>query len=96
MLIIVLSMIAALGLGAGTWMVVMAMTAPHPEVGVITALAIGSIPLAIGTIALGAVAIVLAIERAAREQIAAIHRGTEATLHVARIVVPAGSGTSNA
>lgn len=73
MLIIALSMIATLGLGAGTWMVV----------------------AAIGAVALGAVAIVLAIERAARAQIAAIHRGTEATLHVAKILVPAGTTTGN-
>ena len=96
MLIIVMSMIATLGLGAGTWMIVAAMTAPHPDVGgIITALAVGSIPFAIGTVALGAVAIVLAIERAAREQIAAINRGTEATLHVARNLVPAGAVTSD-
>lgn len=96
MLIIALSMIATLGLGAGAWMVVAAMMAPHPDPGgVITALAVGSIPFAIGTVALGAVAIVLAIERAARAQIAAIHRGTEATLHVAKILVPAGTATGN-
>jgi hypothetical protein len=96
MLIIALSMIATLGLGAGTWMVVAAMMAPHPDPGgVITALAVGSIPFAIGTVALGAVAIVLAIERAAREQIAAIHRGTEATLHVAKILAPAGTATGS-
>lgn len=96
MLIIVLSMIATLGLGAGTWMIVMALTVPHPDAGgVITALAVGSIPFAIGTVALGAVAIVLAIERVARAQLAAINRGTEATLHVARSLAPAGSVTSN-
>jgi hypothetical protein len=73
MLIIALSVIATLGLGAGTWMVA----------------------AAIGSVALGAVAIVLAIERAARAQIAAIHRGTKATLHVAKILVPGGAATGN-
>jgi hypothetical protein len=96
MLIIILSMIATLGLGSGIWMIVAAMMAPHPAVGgIITALAVGSIPFAIGTFALGAVAIVLAIERTAREQIAAINRGTEATIHVARVLVPAGAVAGN-
>jgi len=44
----------------------------------------GSVPFAIGTIALGAVAVMTTIEQAARDQIAAINRGTEVAINEAR------------
>ncbi|HEX7840710.1 MAG TPA: hypothetical protein VF469_24705 [Kofleriaceae bacterium] len=85
MLTIILSMIGVLGLGAGIWTVASALSAPRTDAfSLVAALAAGSVPFAIGTIALGAVAIVLAIEKASRDQIAAINRGTEVAINEAR------------
>src|SRR5262249_48057785 len=78
MLNILLSMIGALGLGVGVWTVWAAVTAPHHnEIGVAMAILYGSIPFAIGVVALGAIAVVLAVERAARDQVYAINRLSE-------------------
>jgi hypothetical protein len=85
MLIIILAMIATLGIGAGIWTVVSVVSAPRTDaLSLVAALAAGSVPFAIGTIALGAVAIVLAIEKASRDQVAAINRGTEVAINEAR------------
>ncbi len=81
----VLIVIALLGLGAGIFTVAAASkSASSDPLGLAIALVYGSIPFAIGTIALGAVAIVGAVEQAAREQIAEINRGTEVALNEAR------------
>jgi hypothetical protein len=77
MLVVVLAVIAVAGCGFGVWMVASVAAAPHTgELDVVIALAYGSVPFAIGTIALGAVAIALAIQRAARDQVHAVDRLT--------------------
>lgn len=81
-----LIVIALLGLGAGLFTVAAAADAARRDpLGFAVALVYGSIPFAIGTIALGAVAIVGAIQHASREQVMAINRGTEVAINEARL-----------
>jgi hypothetical protein len=85
MLVVLLSFVALLGMGGGIWMVVATVAAHRTDaLTIVASLGIASVPFAIGTVALGAVAIVLAIERAASDQVAAIERNTEAFINEAR------------
>ena len=85
MLVLLLSFLGLAGMGAGIWMVGSAFATPRANaLDVVFALAAGSIPFLIGTVALSAVAIVLAIEKAARAQIAAVNHGTEVFINEAR------------
>lgn len=85
LLSLLLALIAFAGLGTGIWMLVVAIRMPHAtSLDVVTALAIGSVPFLIGTVALGALAVVEAIGEASSEQLAATNRHTEAFLNEAR------------
>ena len=82
----VLLVIALLGIGAGIITVmVVAKTPGASALGTVGALVYGSIPFAIGTVALGAAAIVGAIDQASRDQVAAINRGTEVAINEAKL-----------
>lgn len=85
MLAALLAVIGVLGLGAGVWTVVAAVSTPHRDAfGVAAAMVYGSIPFAIGVIALGAVAVVLAVDKASRNQGAVIKRLAEITINEAK------------
>jgi hypothetical protein len=76
----ILIIVAVAGLAVEVVTVVVVAAAPDAgPLGVILAVVYGSIPFVIGTIALGAVAVVTAVQHASAEQIAAIDRGTAAT-----------------
>lgn len=79
MLTSILVLIGVLGIGSGIWTAVVALSAPRiNELGAALAVVYGSIPFAIGVIALGAVDVILAIDRAKREQLAALGRLADA------------------
>lgn len=83
---VILSIIAILGIGGGILVVGAVMKTPGSgPLGFVLAFVYGSIPFAIGTVALGALAVVLAIERAADDQVGAVNRNTEVMLNEARL-----------
>lgn len=83
-LTIVLLVIGLVGVGIGTIAVGTAATEPGAA-GILAALLYGSVPFLLGTVALGASAIVLSIEQATADQVAAINRGTEVAINEGRL-----------
>lgn len=82
----ILAVIALLGLGLGVFVVSKAAgVASADPLGFVLALVYGSIPFAIGTIALGAVAVVSAVDKSASDQTAAINRLAEITINEAKL-----------
>ncbi len=70
-----LILIAIAGIGAGVAVVILASRAKGSGAGdVILAIVYGSVPFAIGTVALGSVSICMAIDLTGRQQVDAIER----------------------
>ena len=84
LLTIILLVIGVIGVVFGIFAVATAGKAAG-TVGIVAALLYGSPPLLFGGVALGAAAIVLAIEQSTIAQVTAINRGTEVALNEAKL-----------